>query len=65
MTVEYLKIARTDLKAICEISTEGLEHPQELPMTVHVMDINEVEVFRAVITMHISEKKINRFGIIQ
>jgi len=56
MTVEYLKIARTDLKAVCQISTEGLEHPQELPMTVHVVDTNEVEVLRAVVTMHISEK---------
>ena len=56
MTVEYLKIARTDLKAMCQISTEGLEHPQELPMTVHVMDTSKAEVFRAVITMHISEK---------
>ena len=57
MTVEYLKIARTDLKAVCEISTEGLDKPQELPMTVHVTDTNEAEVFRAVITMYISEKK--------
>ena len=57
MTVEYLKIARTDLKAICEISTEGLDHPQELPMTVHVTDTGKAEVFRAVITMHISEKR--------
>ena len=57
MTVEYLKIARTDLKAVCQIPTEGLEHPQELPMTVHVTDTNEVEVLRAIITMHISEKR--------
>ncbi len=57
MTVEYLKIARTDLKAVCEISTEGLDNSQELPMTVHVSDSNEEEVFRAVITMYISKKK--------
>jgi hypothetical protein len=57
MTVEYLKIARTDLKAVCEISTEGLDNPQELPMTVHVTDTSEAEVFRAVITMYISKKK--------
>ena len=57
MSVEYLKIARTDLKAMCEISTEGLDHPQELPMTVHVTDTSKAEVFRAVITMHISEKR--------
>ena len=57
MTVEYLKIARTDLKAVCEISTEGLDKPQELPMTVHVIDTSEVMVFRAVISMYLSEKK--------
>jgi hypothetical protein len=57
MTVEYLKIARTDLKAVCEISTEGLDNPQELPMGVHVTDTSEAEVFRAVITMYISKKK--------
>jgi hypothetical protein len=57
MTVEYLKIARTDLKAVCEISTEDLDNPQELPMSVHVTDTSEAEVFRAVITMYISKKK--------
>ena len=57
MTVEYLKIARTDLKAVCEISTEGLDRPQELPMTVRVTDTGGDEVFRAVITMHVSEKR--------
>jgi acyl-coenzyme A thioesterase PaaI-like protein len=57
MTVEYLKIARTDLNAVCEISTEGLDHPQDLPMTIHVTDSSGEAVFRAVITMYISEKK--------
>ena len=58
MRVEYLKIARTDLKAVCRISTDSLDRPQELPMTVHVTDTGGGEVFRAAITMHISEKKI-------
>jgi acyl-coenzyme A thioesterase PaaI-like protein len=57
MSVEYLKIARADLKATCEISTEDLDQPQELPMTVHVKDTSETEVFRAVITMYISERE--------
>lgn len=57
MTVEYLKIARTDLKAVCKISTEDLDNPQELNMTVHVTDTSDAEVFRAVITMHISRRK--------
>lgn len=56
MQVEYLKIARTDLKATCEISTGELNSPQVLPMTVHVTDTKNVEVFRAVISMHISKK---------
>ncbi len=57
MTVEYLKIARTDLKAVCKISTEDLDNPQELNMTVPVTDTSDAEVFRAVITMHISRRK--------
>jgi hypothetical protein len=57
MTVEYLKIAKTDLKAICKISTEDLDNPQELNMNVHVTDTSDAEVFRAVITMHISRRK--------
>lgn len=56
MTVEYLKIAKTDLKAVCEISLDNLDSPQELPMTVHVTDTKGSEVFWAVITMHISKK---------
>ncbi len=56
MTVEYLKIAKTDLKAVCEISLDNLDSPQELPMTVHVTDTNGTEVFRAVISMHITKK---------
>ena len=54
MHVDYLKIAKTDLKATCEISIKDLDTPRELPMTVHVTDTNNVEVFRAVIAMHIS-----------
>lgn len=59
MNVEYLKIARTDLKAVCRISTDSLDRPQELPMTVHVTDTRGEEVFRAVITMHISKKNLH------
>ncbi|MCP4600521.1 MAG: DUF4442 domain-containing protein [Proteobacteria bacterium] len=57
MTVEYLKIAKTDLKAICEIPITGLDKLPELPMTVHVTDQKGVEVFRAVVNMHLSKKK--------
>ena len=57
MSVEYLKIAKTNLKATCEISTDSLDKPQELPMTVHVTDTSGEEVFRAVITMFLSKRK--------
>lgn len=57
MNVEYLKIAKTDLKAICEISTDNLDKPQEFPISVHVTDTNEEKVFCAVITMHLSKKQ--------
>lgn len=57
MNVDYLKIARTDLTAVCEISTDELARPRELPLAVHVTDTNTEEVFRAVIAMHLSTKK--------
>jgi len=57
MTVSYLRIAKTDLKAICEIDTENLANPGELPMTVDVTDKQDKKVFQAVITMHLSAKK--------
>lgn len=57
MQVEYLKMAKTDLKAVCGIPLDNLDSPQELPMTVHVTDTQGIEVFQAVITMHISKKQ--------
>lgn len=56
MNVQYLKVARTDLDATCEIDTDGIDLLRSLPMTVNVIDRNDVEVFRAVIDMHISPK---------
>ncbi len=57
MEVSYLKMAKTDLKAVCEIPLADLNQPGELPMTVHLTDKNGTEVFCAVITMHLSFKK--------
>ena len=57
MQVAYLKIARTDLTAYCEVSTEGLNDARELPVTVRVEDTRKEEVFRAVIFMHITKRK--------
>ncbi len=36
MEVHYLDIAKTDLRAVCEIPIDGLEKFKELPMTVNV-----------------------------
>lgn len=57
MTVSYLRIAKTDLKAICKISLDDLETPGDFPMNVDVFDQNEKKVFNAVITMHLSKRK--------
>lgn len=56
MTVYYLKIARSNLTAVCEIDSGELDQPGDLPVTVHVRDVKGAEVFRAVITMHLSAK---------
>jgi len=57
MTVSYLKIATTNLKAICTAPVEDMATVGELPMTVRVTDANRQEVLHAVITMHLSERK--------
>ncbi len=57
MTIEYLKIARTDLKAKCEIDASKLSGKNEVPVVVNVFDKNETEVVRAIIQMHITPKK--------
>ena len=57
MSVSYLKIAKTDLKAVCEISLDDIQGPGEFPMTVHVTDTDGIEVFCAVINMYLSQKK--------
>jgi acyl-coenzyme A thioesterase PaaI-like protein len=62
MEVYYLAIAKTDLRAVCEISVDGLGKPQELPMTVNVTDTGGKEVFKAIITMYLSEKKRKNNG---
>lgn len=57
MSVEYLKIAKTDLKARSRIDSVNWEGTAEFPMTVDVTDTNGVVVMRATIFMHISRKK--------
>jgi len=59
MSVEYLKKAETDLRAVVELTPlpefggEGFE----LPITVNVTDTAGQLVFRALITMWVSPKK--------
>ena len=58
MTVEYLKRAETDLRAVAELNPLPQFGPAvELPVTVDVTDRAGVLVFRAVITMWISPEK--------
>lgn len=57
MNVDYLKVAKTDLKAICKLQDIDWDTTTDLPITVDVKDTNGVSVVRAVINMHISKKK--------
>jgi acyl-coenzyme A thioesterase PaaI-like protein len=57
MTVEYLKKATTSLRAIASIDPIPVfEAATDYPVTVNVMDTNNIVVFRAVIAMWISPK---------
>lgn len=57
MTVQYLKIAKTDLTAICKLETFDWEGAQDVVLPVGVFDRSGTEVFHADITMRISPKK--------
>jgi len=57
MTVSYLKIAKTDLKAVCKISNSDLEKTGDFPITVNVFDEDGQTVFSAVINMYLSSKQ--------
>ena len=57
MTVEYLKKAGTDLRAVAELAPLPEFGPAaELPVSVNVADTSGVPVFRAVIRMWVSPK---------
>lgn len=57
MDVQYKAMAKSDLKAICEVDMATLNQAQDLPMVVNVLDKDSKLVFRAVVAMHITEKK--------
>jgi len=57
MTVEYLKKAETDLRAVAELpASVAWTDAQELPVTVNVLDTAGQTVFRAVIRMWVTKK---------
>ena len=57
MEVKYLKLAKTDLKAVCKVDEYRWDSSQDVIMPVSVFDSSGAEVFHADITMRVSEKK--------
>jgi acyl-coenzyme A thioesterase PaaI-like protein len=58
MTVEYLKKAATNLRAVAELDPQTqFGDAAEIPVTVRVLDKDDQLVFRAVITMWVSRKR--------
>ena len=58
MTVEYIKKAETDLRAVSELPRDqAWPEALELPVTVNVTDAAGELVFRAVIRMWVTAKK--------
>jgi acyl-coenzyme A thioesterase PaaI-like protein len=57
MEVQYLKIAKTDLRAVCKIDHYDWEEPQDVIMPVGVFDTEGNEVLHADIKMRISAKR--------
>ena len=56
MTVAYLKKAKTDLTATCDLSAVKWETCDKVDCAVSVKDTNGVEVVTALITMKVSDK---------
>ena len=57
MEVKYLKMAKTDLRAVCKIEDYQWQQTQDMVMPVGVFDSHGEEVFHADITMRISPRK--------
>lgn len=57
MEVKYLKMAKTDLRAVCKIEDYQWQQTQDVVMPVGVFDSHGEEVFHADITMRISPRK--------
>lgn len=57
MTVEYLRKAETDLRAVAAWDpVPEFGAAVDVPVTVDVLDARDRTVFRAVITMHVSPR---------
>lgn len=56
MTVNYVKKAKTDLTAVCDLSHIDWNTCDEVICNVSVRDTSDVEVMNAAITMKVSDK---------
>lgn len=56
MTVNYVKKAKTDLTAVCDLSHIDWNTCSEVICNVSVRDTSDVEVMNAAITMKVSDK---------
>jgi acyl-coenzyme A thioesterase PaaI-like protein len=57
MNVQYLKKAKTDLRAVCKLDEYKWDEPEDIIVPVSILDTNGIEVFHADITMRISLKR--------
>lgn len=57
MTVKYLKMAKTDLRAVADGSHIDWDKEGDLDVPVTLYDTNDEAVFTATITMKVSKKK--------
>lgn len=58
MTVNYVKKAKTDLTAICDLSDVEWDTCEKVICQVSVRDTDDVEVMNAAITMLVSDKPV-------
>ena len=58
MNVAYLKMAKTDLRAVCKVDDFQWTTPQDVVMPVDLFDTKGQKVFHADITMRLSPKRM-------
>lgn len=60
MTVEYIALAKSDLKGVCDIDLEKVSRwdlTEDFPAEVNCYDTSGTVVMRGIINMHLSKKK--------